>query len=224
MNQRVMSLFLLVASACGGGDGSATFVDVEDPSAFCRATAEISCTTMYECLTPAEREAKKLPATVAECERMLESRCEDGVDACNTATTAYASSAARDCLDEMLAATCNDASEPWLDARSCQGVCATTAGVFALRWAFSPSYYSCADIGVTTVAVVSREKSGQTYVDRFDCYVGSGITDVLPLGTYSVFVELYNASQQNVWTSTAAVVTLDDDRLDLGTLTIPVSN
>ncbi|HEY5948741.1 MAG TPA: hypothetical protein VIV40_24790, partial [Kofleriaceae bacterium] len=107
----VPALFLLVA--CGGDGSPSSLVDVEDPSAFCRAAAETGCTTMYDCLTPAERDAKHLPATEAECERKLESSCEAAIDNCADNTHAYAAAAAGKCIDEMTAATCNDAGEPW---------------------------------------------------------------------------------------------------------------
>ncbi|HEX5063630.1 MAG TPA: hypothetical protein VFV99_29835, partial [Kofleriaceae bacterium] len=193
MNNKLWILFLL--GACGGGDGAGGLaVDVENPSAFCRAVAETGCSTMYACLTDAERMAKHLPMTEAECERQLESGCEDAVDSCNDNTHGYASDAAGACINEMQAATCNDAGEPWLDAPSCSNICAVTKGSFEVQWAFSPSYHSCSELGVTTVSVYSIAAGGRTYVDTYDCYTGSGITDVLPVGTYSVHLELFNAS------------------------------
>jgi hypothetical protein len=225
MNNRFVSLFVFVTAACGGGDGSGGgTVDVEDPSAFCRAAAETGCETMYTCLTEDERKVHGLPPTVGECERAYESRCEDAVDTCNTTSTAYASDAAGTCLDEMAAATCNDAAEPWLDAPSCTRLCAVTAGSFEIGWTFDPPTYSCSQLGVTTVAVYSVGAGGKTWVDVFDCYIGSGITDALPVGMYSLRMELYNASNQRVWSSPSLAGKLDDDRVDLGTITIPVGN
>lgn len=225
MNNRFVSLLLFVV-ACGGGGGSgaSSHVDVENPSAFCRAVAETGCETMYSCLTDAEREAKGLPMTIGECERELESRCEDSVDRCNTSTTAYGSRAAGACLDEMTAATCNDAGEPWLDAPSCDALCVTTAGAFELGWAFDPPTYTCSQLGITTVAMYSVGGGGTTWVDTFDCYAGSGITDVLPVGTYAVRIELYDVNNNKLWGSSSVTGKLDDDRVDLGTVIIPVGN
>jgi hypothetical protein len=218
-------LWLLIALMGCGGDGSGSAnVNVEDPSAFCRAVAETGCDTMYACLTPQERAAKNLPPTVAECERKLESGCENAVDACNDGEHGYASAAAGMCLDEMVAATCNDAGEPWLDAPSCAKICARTAGSFQIKWAFSPSWHSCSELAIQTVAVHSVGAGGKTYVDEYDCYAGSGITDALPIGTYSVHLELFNASHSKVWTGVAMPGQLDRELVDLGTVTIPVSS
>jgi hypothetical protein len=223
MNDKLRVL-LLVICACGGGGGTSSLdVNVEDPSAFCRAAAETGCTTMYECLTQAERDAKHLPATEAECERKLESSCEAAVDDCTDATHGYAAQAAGMCLDEMNAATCNDAGEPWLDASACANVCATTAGSFRIAWAFSPSWHSCSELGVSSVAVYSIDAANRTYVDVFDCYAASGMTDALPVGTYSVRIALYDASNKQLWSSAAIASKLDDDVVDLGTITIPVT-
>jgi hypothetical protein len=221
MNKKLWLLVLV--AACGGGDGAGGLVvDAEDPSSFCRATARIGCEAMYSCLTPAEREAKHLPMTEAECQRDLESGCEDAVDNCADSTHGYASDAAGACLREMDAASCNDAGEPWLDAPSCSNICATTAGSFKLRWAFNPPTYYCSDLGVSTVAVYSVAAGGRNYVDTYACYAGSGITDVLPVGTYAVHIELFNASNQKVWASSATTGKLDRELVDLGTVTIPV--
>jgi hypothetical protein len=221
MNKK-LSMLVLVA-ACGGGGGGSGAVNVEDPSAFCRATAQIGCETMYACLTPQERDAKHLPATEAECQRDLESGCEDAVDNCSDSTHGYASAAAGDCLREMDAATCNDAGEPWLDAMSCANVCAPTAGSFKLRWAFNPPSYTCSQLNIQSVAVYSVASNGRNYVDLFDCFYGSGMTDVLPIGTYSVHVELFDPSNVKLWSGPAMAGKLDRELVDLGTVTIPVS-
>src|SRR5688500_11327733 len=165
MNKRFVSLFVFVTAACGGGDGSrGGSVDVEDPSAFCRGAAGTWCETMYTCLTEDERKAKGLPPTAGECEREIESRCEDAVDTCNTSSTAYASDAAGACLDEMAGATCNDAAEPWLDAPSCSQLCAVTAGSFEIGGSLDPPTYTCSQLGVTTVAIYSVGAGGKTWV------------------------------------------------------------
>lgn len=213
---------LCLVAACGGGDGGLS-VNAEDPSEFCRATAQISCETMYACLTPAEREAKDLPPTEAECQRTIESRCEDAIDDCSDGAHGYASEPAGQCLREMDAATCNDAGEPWLDAPSCAAVCAPTAGSFKLKWAFNPPTYTCDQLGVSAVALYSVGKDGRNYVDTYNCYAGSGITDVLPVGAYNVHLEVFDYNNQKLWAGVAAPVTLDDELVDLGTLTIPVS-
>jgi hypothetical protein len=217
-------LWLAVLLAACGGDGSGSIgVDVEDPSSFCRATAQIGCETMYACLTPQEREAKNLPATEAECQRDVESRCESAIDYCSDSTHGYASEAAGQCLREMDVATCNDAGEPWLDAPACENICATTAGSFRVRWAFNPPSYTCSQLGIETVAVYSVGAAGKTYVDTFYCYELSGITDVLPVGTYSVHLELFDASNVKRWSGPAVAGKLDREVVELGTITIPVA-
>ena len=222
MNNKLWFLILLVG--CGGDGGSAATVDPADPSEFCRATAQIGCEAMYACLTPEERMAKNLPATVGECERKLESGCEDAVARCNDGSHGYASEAAGACLREMDAATCNDAAEPWLDAPSCANICAPTAGVFRLQWAFNPPSYTCSQLNVQTVAVyATAANGGRNFVDVFDCFAGSGITEKLPIGTYSVHLELFSPSNQKVWTGIAMSAKLDREVVDLGTVTIPVA-
>jgi hypothetical protein len=123
----------------------------------------------------------------------------------------------------MDAATCNDAGEPWLDAPSCANICAPTAGSFKVRWAFNPPTYYCSDLGIQTVAVYSVASGGRNYVDTYDCYAGSGITDVLPVGTYAVHLELFSASNQKIWTGVAMTAKLDRELVDLGTVTVPVA-
>jgi hypothetical protein len=216
-------LWMVMLAACGGDGSGSRSVDAEDPAAFCRATAQIGCETMYACLTPQEREAKNLPATEAECQRDLESGCENAVDNCSDATHGYASAAAGDCLREMDVATCNDAGEPWLDAPSCANVCAPTAGSFKLRWGFNPPSYTCSQLNIQTVAVYSVGTNGRNYVDAFDCFYGSGMTDVLPIGTYSVHLELFDPSNVKLWSGPAMAGKLDRELVDLGTVTIPVS-
>lgn len=224
MNKKYWLLVLVAACGGDGSGGGGLSVDVEDPSAFCRATAKIGCESMYSCLTPQERDAKNLPATEAECQRDLESRCEDAIDYCSDSTHGYASEAAGACLREMDVATCNDAGEPWLDAPSCSNICAPTAGAFELRWAFNPPTYSCSSLDIQSVSVYSvAAMGGRNYVDTYDCYAGSGITDVLPVGTYSVHLELFNYSNQKIWSGPAMPAKLDRERVDLGTVTIPVA-
>jgi hypothetical protein len=224
MNNRFVSLFVFLVACGGDGGGSTGLVDVEDPSSFCRAAAQVGCETMYGCLTDAERKAKGLPMTIAECEREIESGCEDAVDSCNSTTTGYASSAAGACLQEMDAATCNDAGEPWLDAPSCTKLCAVTAGAFSIKWAFDPPTWTCSQLGIESVAMYSVGAGGKTWVDTFDCYGGSGITDALPVGTYAVHIELFDASNQKRWVSSTMTGKLDDDLVALGTVIIPVAN
>jgi hypothetical protein len=221
MNNKLWFLILLVGC---GGDGSSTFaVNVEDPSEFCRAAAQLQCQSMYDCLTPDERKQLNLPATVGECERKFESSCESAVDSCSDSTHGYASESAGACLHEMEAATCNDAAELWLDAPSCTKLCAPTAGKFTLKWAFNPPTYTCSQINAQSVAVYSRAVDGQTYVDVYDCFYGSGMTDALPIGTYSVHLELFSPSNQKLWTSAPLSAKLDRELVDLGTVTIPVA-
>lgn len=223
MKTKLWSLVLLAACGGDGGGPGGVTVDVENPSAFCRATAQIGCDTMYTCLTPAEREAKNLPDTQAECERALESGCEDAVDSCADSTHGYAAAIAGDCLREMDVASCNDAGEPWLDAPSCTQICQPTAGVFRVKWAFDPPSYTCSQLNIQTVAVYSVASDGRSYVDSFDCFSGSGITDVLPVGTYAVHVELFDYNNAKRWAGLAMSAKLDGEVVDLGTVTIPVS-
>ncbi|HEY5947886.1 MAG TPA: hypothetical protein VIV40_20440, partial [Kofleriaceae bacterium] len=122
---------------------------------------------------------------------------------------------------EMNAATCNDAGEPWLDAPSCDTVCARTAGSFQIKWAFSPSYHSCSELGIEYVSVYSIGAANRTYVDTFDCYAASGITDVLPLGTYAVHLELFDASNRKIWAGVSTTGKLDGELVELA-FTIPV--
>jgi hypothetical protein len=215
--------FLILWVGCGGDGSSSIGVNVEDPMAFCRAVADMGCQAMYDCLTPDERAAKNLPATVGECERKLESGCEDAVESCNDGSHGYASAAADACLREMDAATCNDAAEPWLDAPSCTTICAPTAGRLHVKWGFNPPSYTCSALNVQTVAIYATGSDGRTYVDSFDCFALSGMTDTLPIGTYSVHLELFNYSNQKLWTSVAMNAKLDREVVDLGTVTIPVA-
>jgi hypothetical protein len=222
MNSKLWLLCLV--AACGGDGGGDVVVDAEDPSAFCRATARITCEQAYACLTPAEREANDFPATEPECERVIESRCESAIDSCSRSSShGYASEAAGQCLREMDAATCNDAGEPWLDAPACDNICAPTAGAFKLKWAFNPPSYTCSQLNISTVAVYSVAKDGRNFVDTYDCYTGSGITDVLPVGSYAVHLELFDYNNQKLWAGSATSATLDRELVDLGTVTIPVS-
>ena len=220
MNSKFWFLVFLVG--CGGDGGSGLIVDAEDPAEFCRATAQIGCDSMYSCLTDAERAAKNLPPTQAECERRLESDCERAVDSCTDATHGYAAEIAGQCLREMDVATCNDAAEPWLDAPSCANICAPTAGALKVRWAFNPPTHTCSSLNIQTVAVYTVA-GGKSYTDLFDCYAASGITDVVPLGTYSVHLELFNYSNQKIWTGLAMAAKVDRELVDLGTITIPVA-
>ena len=222
MNTKIWSLFLVVAACGGGGDGSFSG-SVDSPAEFCRGVAQTGCQAMYDCLTQAERDAKHLPPTEAECERALAASCNNVVDGCADSTHAYSADVAGQCIDDMQASTCIDASQPWLGAKSCDSVCALTQGKFEVAWTFSPSYHSCSDTGVTTVSVISVGPGGKTYVDSFDCFSASGITDVLPVGAYNVHVELYDSSNRKLWASPSVNGKLDDDLVDLGTITIPVS-
>ncbi len=212
----------LVVSACSDDDGGGA-VDVGNPSSFCRAAAVTACSTMYACLTEAERADKRHPATVAECERQFESNCESSVERCEDGTHEYAASQASVCLDQMEVAQCNDAAEPYLDAPACREVCRRTAGSFQLRWAFSPTYYSCSQLQLAQASVVATAADGTAFEDRYYCDDYGGITANLPLGTYSVRLELYATNGSRVWTSTAWSATLDDAIVDLGTVVVPVA-
>ena len=221
MNNKLWFLVALVG--CGGDGSTSTAVNAEDPAEFCRATAQIGCESMYACLTPAELEAKNLPATEAECQRKLESGCEDVIDSCNDGAHGYAADVGGECLREMDASTCNDAAEPWLDAPSCAKICAPTAGKFAVKWAFNPPSYTCSQLNVQSVAMYSVGPDGRNYVDLFDCFYGSGMTETLPMGSYSVHLELFSPSNQKLWAGLAMNAKLDQERVELGTITIPVS-
>lgn len=216
-------VFCLVVSACSDDDSGSLAVDVANPSSFCRAAAVTACSTMYACLTDVELRDKELPATAAECERMFESNCESSVDRCEDGTHEYAASKAGACLDQMEVAQCNDAAEPYLDAPACREICRRTAGAFQLRWEFSPTYYSCSQLELAQASVVTTGADGTAYEDRFYCEDYGGITADLPLGTYSVRLELYGTSGNRVWTSSARSVTVDDAIVDLGTIVVPVA-
>lgn len=211
-----------LTAGCADDDGGSlgSKVDTTNVSAFCRATAQTGCSTMYACLTESERLAKKLPPTIPECERSLESKCEDIVDACDDGVYAYSPRVAADCLDEMQVATCSDAAEPWLDAPSCRSVCHRVVGALEVAWRFSPAY-KCSDLGIYYVDVVSFGGDG-TYTDRFDCTAMQGLTADMPYGTYAVRVELFDVSGTRKWASSPVSATLDDDLVDVGTITIPV--
>lgn len=213
----------LVVSACSDDDGGSLDVDVESPSSFCRAAAATACSTMYACLTEAELRDKELPATVAECERQFESSCESSVDRCEDGAHEYASNKAGACLDQMEVAQCNDAAEPYLDAPACREVCRRTAGAFQVRWEFSPTYYSCSQLELAQASVVATAADGTVFEDRYYCDDHGGITANLPLGTYSVRLELYAIGGNRVWTSAAVSATLDDAIVDLGTVVVPVA-
>lgn len=195
-------------------------VDTTNVSAFCRASAQTECNTMYACLTAAEREDMDLPMTVAECERERESHCENLVESCDDNIYAYSPNNAASCLDEMQVAACNDAAEPWLDAPSCKEVCHRIVGALAVAWQFSPAY-SCYDLGVYYVDVVSSGPKG-TFKDRFDCTAGGGTTADMPFGAYDVHIELFDASGVRRWMSSAVSAALDDGIVDVGTITVPV--
>jgi hypothetical protein len=91
-----------------------------------------------------------------------------------------------------------------------------------VRWAFNPPTYTCSQLGISSVAVYSVAAGGRNYVDVYDCYAGSGITDVLPVGSYAVHLELFNSSNDKLWTGVAMSAKLDQELVDLGTVTIPV--
>ncbi|MDQ3367588.1 MAG: hypothetical protein M3680_19375 [Myxococcota bacterium] len=217
-----LSLLMSVACSSDGEGGSTDRGDTADPRVFCRSAAIESCATMYSCLTEAERRARNLPATQAECQRSAESACEFEVERCTDRTHGYSSSAAATCLDQMADAQCNDAGEPWLDAPACDQVCARTAGAFYLAWDFE-SYYSCYDVRASTLSVIAIG-AGQQFVTSFQCRDGRGITDYLPVGTYRVRVELHDAGGTRLWSTERPMGHIDADVVDLGTLVIPVSS
>ncbi|NVB84402.1 MAG: hypothetical protein HOV81_38865 [Kofleriaceae bacterium] len=214
------SLTCTLAVGCADDDGGTSSVDTTNVSAFCRATARTGCSKMYACLTEAERAAKKLPATLAECERKLESGCEDIFDTCEDGTYAYSPLVASDCLDEMQVATCNDAGEAWLDAPSCSQVCHRVAGSLKIAWQFSP-VYACSALGIEYVDVVAFGSDGG-FTDRFYCFDGGGLTGEMPYGEYDVHIELFDTTGVKRWGSPVMRKTLDDDIVDVGTITIPV--
>jgi hypothetical protein len=217
---RGMTTKLFLALALAACVDSNT-VDTTSTAEFCRAAATTGCTTMYTCLTDAERTMRKLPATEPECERKLKASCESALDMCPTSTHAYAPSTAQTCLDQMALATCSDAGQDWLDAKACADVCERTGGAFGISWRFEPAY-TCAQLMVASVRVVSTS-GGQTFVDDFQCDASDGITAVVPVGDYAVHIELYDIHNAKVWSSAAANHSIDADVVDVGTVVVPVS-
>lgn len=213
-----ISVVVLALAACA--DNPSTTVDTTNLAEFCRAAATTGCTTMYACLTDAERTSRHLPKTEPECERKLKASCETSFEACPDQTHEYASDAAATCLDQMSAATCSDAGQAWLDAPACSDVCRRTAGAFRVAWQFEPAY-ACATLGIATVSVVTTG-GGHTHADQFRCADTSGVTAPLPLDKYTVYIELYDTQNVLRWSSTAKSRDIDADVVDLGTITIPV--
>jgi hypothetical protein len=212
-------LFLVIALAACSGDPSSS-VDTTDPAEFCRASATTGCTTMYACLTETERTQRHLPATEPECERKLKASCETALDACPSPTHVYAPETAQACLDQMAVATCSDAGQDWLDAKACTGVCERTGGSFGVSWRFDPAY-ACSDVMVATVRVVASGTT--TYVDDFRCDALAGVTEVVPVGDYSVHIELYDATGAKLWTSPSSPHTIDDDVVGVA-IVVPVAS
>lgn len=219
----LISMILLAAPGCGGGDDGTPARDASDPMAFCRGAAGLQCARMYTCLTQAERDARELPPTQAECERAFESACERGLDSCIDDTHDYAPAAGATCLDEMSRATCNDAGEPFLDVAACRQACARTAGAFRLAWTFQP-FYGCEQLDIAWVTLIATDTTGHNHVTSFACSEWSGTTDVLPADDYQLRVELANASGQRVWSTERGARALDAAVVDLGELVIPVSS
>jgi len=211
-------LFLAIGlAACAGNDAAG--VDTTSTAEFCGASAATGCTTMYMCLTDAERMQRHLPPTEPECERSLKASCETTLDACPSATHVYAPATAQTCLDQMSTATCSDAGQAWLDAKACNDVCERTGGSFGVSWRFDPAY-ACSDIQIAAVRVVSSG-GGQTFVDDFRCDALTGVTDVVPVGDYNVHIELYDANNVKKWSSPATMHTIDDDVVEVA-IVVPV--
>jgi len=210
------ALLFLALAACGG----APSVDTSDPKAFCLATAQTGCSKMYACLTEDERMQRHLPATEPECERSLKAQCETDFTSCADATHVYAADAAATCLDQMSAATCDDAGQPWLDAAACSTVCERTGGAFEVEWEFAGGYL-CSDLNIASVTVVSVGAT-QTYADQFRCDAMAGVTEVVPVGDYQVHIELFDAGGAKKWWSDPIAHGADADVVDLGLVLVPV--
>jgi len=72
---------------------------------------------------------------------------------------------------------------------------------------------NCAAAGVDTIQVVSQPNVGTDFVDLFDCAGGSGLTAPLPPGSYTVWVNALDGSNDLVARSAAQSYSLqaDDD-------------
>lgn len=220
MNKKLsMSVFVVIAGACGSNEPLSQTVDTTSPSEFCRAAASEQCATMYSCLTDAEKRAIDLPDSEDECERMFESACEDGAADCGSAFS-FAPASAAACLDEMERAVCNDAAEPWLDAVACENLCERSAGAFDVGWTFSNGY-GCYDVSAEEVVLVAEGPGGR-FESRFVCSDYSGRSSTLPLGEYNIHLELFDQYKRKIYSGIGARGRLDKAVVDLGTITIPV--
>ena len=219
--KHLWTLLVVVAAGCASDAAPLSTADAHDAGSFCDRAAELQCHEAYTCLTADERKDLDLPMTQPECVRQIKASCERGFDQCDAGGRAFSPDAAGTCLDDMTAATCNDASQPFLGARSCEQVCAATSGAFAIEWQFSGGY-SCASLGIDTVALIT-DGDGPTNTDLFDCFASTGTTATLPFGAYHVHLELYENGALR-WSSTPSAETLDQPTVDLGTITVPVAN
>lgn len=70
---------------------------------------------------------------------------------------------------------------------------------------------TCAAVGADAVAIVSVPSSGTGYRDVFDCDALSGTTFPLPLGSYTVTVQIEDSSANVLGASTPRVETLTFD-------------
>jgi hypothetical protein len=48
------------------------------------------------------------------------------------------------------------------------------------------------------------------------------VTDVVPVGDYSVHIELYDINNTKRWSSPTMTHTIDDDVVQVGTIVVPV--
>jgi hypothetical protein len=223
MRNGFLGLAIVLFAGCSGGEGSSFGgVDTEDPSQFCRASAAATCDKWFGCLTATEREREGIPETRADCERQFESSCERGIDNCVDATHGYIAGNAATCIEELEGAHCNDVIDPWFDAPACDRVCERTAGQFEVRWRFEP-FYLCSELRVKHVTLIASLSSKQ-FVKSFACEDRRGTSDVIPVGTYKIRVELHDDAGARIWATDLASDAIDAAVVDLGELVIPVSS
>jgi hypothetical protein len=82
-------------------------------------------------------------------------------------------------------------------------------GQFDVAWNLTPG---CGTLGVTA-EVTAQRAGGQTYIDLFDCSAGIGLTDPVPAGNYTVWVNILDASNNLVAQSFAVDVGLNDNQV-----------
>lgn len=69
---------------------------------------------------------------------------------------------------------------------------------------------TCLDFGAHTAEILASNAAGFGYVNTFDCALGTGTTDFIPLGTYEVVVSLLYEQDVVLVSSDFIDATLDD--------------